>query len=258
MAARKIYFLHIHKAAGSTIVRLAERNGRTLFPDHRNGNPFCDGQLIEFWNWPLARQQAWMTSGRFDFFANETAIGSEMPSPLLVDYITVLRDPIDRVHSHYVHERADLLRNPKRFQNTAKERVGDGDFASFVRDHCFETYWASNYIVKQFSDRNYRRAATEADLDLAIERVGKFACVMFLDRLAEDVHQLARLGFTDLDIDAARAGTRNGASAREALADSPEALAKLEAANALDMRFIDHCRRHAAHLSALAGSPVPA
>ena len=48
---RLVWFQHVHKAAGSTIVNQAVANGETLFPIHENGNPCTeDGELIPIWD----------------------------------------------------------------------------------------------------------------------------------------------------------------------------------------------------------------
>lgn len=47
---RLVWFQHFHKSAGTTIVSLAKKNGESLYPNHRNGNPVdLKGDYIPIW-----------------------------------------------------------------------------------------------------------------------------------------------------------------------------------------------------------------
>ena len=46
-------FLHMHKSAGTSIVRMFKASGIRLHRPHKNGNPWTENRqkIIEFWNW---------------------------------------------------------------------------------------------------------------------------------------------------------------------------------------------------------------
>ena len=46
---RLVWFQHLHKAAGTYVIRRAMANGETFWPEHSNGNPRVDGQLVPLW-----------------------------------------------------------------------------------------------------------------------------------------------------------------------------------------------------------------
>ena len=47
---RLVWFQHLHKAAGTYVIRRAMANGETFWPEHSNGNPRTDGDLISLEN----------------------------------------------------------------------------------------------------------------------------------------------------------------------------------------------------------------
>ncbi len=49
---RLIWFQHFHKAAGTSIINLAELNNERFWPYHKNANPTdSKGNLIELWKY---------------------------------------------------------------------------------------------------------------------------------------------------------------------------------------------------------------
>ena len=59
---RLVWFQHLHKAAGTYVIRRAMANGETFWPEHSNGNPRNDGELIPLEN---------MSSNQLTSFINE-------------------------------------------------------------------------------------------------------------------------------------------------------------------------------------------
>ena len=48
-AYRLVWFQHLHKAAGTYVIRRAMANGETFWPNHENGNPVNNGEVIPLW-----------------------------------------------------------------------------------------------------------------------------------------------------------------------------------------------------------------
>ena len=44
-AYRLVWFQHLHKAAGTYVIRRAMANGETFWPEHENGNPVDQGAV---------------------------------------------------------------------------------------------------------------------------------------------------------------------------------------------------------------------
>lgn len=104
---RLIWFQHFQKAAGSSIVLMAERNGEKLYPNHNNGNPHGEnGEEIRLWDLEEQELTAFidrcMAQG-VTFVATEK-FGPDF-SVLIKDprvcLITCLREPLKRFVSHY-------------------------------------------------------------------------------------------------------------------------------------------------------------
>ena len=46
---RLVWFQHLHKAAGTYVIRRAIANGERLFPNNENGNPCNHNGVIPLW-----------------------------------------------------------------------------------------------------------------------------------------------------------------------------------------------------------------
>ncbi|MCH2268893.1 hypothetical protein [Candidatus Thalassarchaeum betae] len=85
---RLVWFQHLHKAAGTLIVNLAEVNGETLYPSHANGNPKDeDGEVIPLWEF-----DAELLSSFIDNCESQgvTFVATEHGAP---DYSVLAADP---------------------------------------------------------------------------------------------------------------------------------------------------------------------
>ncbi len=106
---RLVWFQHLHKAAGTYVIRRAMANGETFWPNHENGNPVKDGEVIPLWD---------MSSDKLSSFIDEceekgvTFVACEWGGP---DYqtlanderitlLTCLRHPIKRLVSNYNYD----------------------------------------------------------------------------------------------------------------------------------------------------------
>jgi hypothetical protein len=147
---RLVWFQHLHKVAGSSIVRLAMANHEVLFPQHRNGNPLTgDDKLIRIWE---------MDPPELIKFVNRcehegiTFVATEWGAPDLtllasdprITLITCLRDPLQRYMSEFyyaLYRGRTSHRSPEDFVNTKKA-------------HSLLTQSMFNYYCRIFSRYN--------------------------------------------------------------------------------------------------------
>lgn len=124
---RLIWFQHLQKAAGSSIIRMALLNGETLYPNHRNGNPHtADGKEIRLWEMERSELIDFIDQCEdkgVTFVATEKAAPpySVIASDPRVCFITCLRDPLSRFMSHfyYLFYRGDTdVSSPEQFVNS--------------------------------------------------------------------------------------------------------------------------------------------
>jgi len=222
------YFLHISKCAGSSFVELARRNV-PLFRPNANGNPLnpLTGERIRFWHWSLAEQHHFLSSPRWQFVANELQIGSEAPFLEGVTYVTILREPIERLFSAFQFS----IGKPDK--SLPLEERGE-DFAQFLKNK--GTQWRRNHLVAALTYRSKR--LVEERLELAKQRLAQFDHVLLMDDLGAQIGAFAQYGWSNLEFPWKNAGSRgeaNWSAARRALAKYPELLGPLLEENAADL-----------------------
>ena len=108
-----------------------------------------NGKPVPFWNWNRSTQLRWLVSRPHDFIANEGGIFDWHTAPLPqsdqmlerldinipappsvgIAYIITIRNPLDRVLSHFRHEKSS--RPPKDYLK------GIGSFSAFIRNKAF-------------------------------------------------------------------------------------------------------------------------
>lgn len=147
---RLIWFQHLRKVAGSTIVRLAEANQEVLYPQHSNGNPLtADGKLIRIWE---------MDTTDLSHFVDHcehkgiTFISTEWGAPdftLLASdpriiLITCIRDPLERFLSEYYYS----LYKGRTVHKSLK------DYVNSTATHLIITQSMFNYYCRIFSRHN--------------------------------------------------------------------------------------------------------
>jgi hypothetical protein len=107
---RLIWFQHFHKAAGTSVVELARRNGERFHPLHDNGIPLDDeGHPLPLWRYPLAQLAAFVDeceAQRVSFVATEwgvPALEALAADPRVV-LVTCLREPLSRLVSNFYYD----------------------------------------------------------------------------------------------------------------------------------------------------------
>ncbi|MFC1542420.1 sulfotransferase family 2 domain-containing protein [Pseudomonadota bacterium] len=143
---RLIWFQHLSKSAGTSIVELAMANDEKFYPQHSNGNPRNnDGTLIRFWDMDSYQLRKFVDECEHEgitFVATEWGAPdfSALASDPRVTLITCLRDPLERFMSNYYYGfylgYTDCP-SPESYANSEKTFWG--------------TYTRSNYYCRIFS-----------------------------------------------------------------------------------------------------------
>ena len=160
-----ILFMHLHKSAGTFLVNLMKKFSGKDIPDHggllrcleflffndRAGSACMHDQygMLPFWTWSALDQARFLMSTRYNFIANERWLGPELiPSNIsngkTFKYITIVRNPLDRIVSHYFYA--------KNFSGSSVQ--ASDSFESFVREGPCKypdagfLCWDANYYVQ--------------------------------------------------------------------------------------------------------------
>jgi hypothetical protein len=181
---RIIYYLHIHKSAGSTICRAAEFNG--LYVSETNCNvqvdQRCCGQDDS-----LEAQRDFAKSTKFNFVANEKDMYSTMDTEHY-RYVVMLRDSRERYNSHWKH---------------VYRRYNDDDTVEN-----FTEWWTGqpdNWNVRKICGtpcmNTPKYGLTEQLWNQTLERLSLFEDVLFVDRFNESFTKFAsRVGWTHMPV----------------------------------------------------------
>jgi hypothetical protein len=106
---RLVWFQHLHKAAGTYVIRRAMANDETFWPNHENGNPVEDGEVTPLWD---------MSPDKLTSFIDEcenkgvTFVACEwggadfetLANDKRVTLLTCLRHPVKRLVSNYNYD----------------------------------------------------------------------------------------------------------------------------------------------------------
>jgi len=102
-----IWFHHLHKCAGTLVVKCAESAGLRFWPESHNGNPHRNGQLIPLHDYTARQLQEFVETclrEGVEFIATE--FGSPdfdvLASHPAVTTITIMREPYARFRSNYL------------------------------------------------------------------------------------------------------------------------------------------------------------
>lgn len=176
---RLIWFQHISKAAGTSIVELARANDEIFYPRHKNGNPLkSDGTLIRLWEMDASQLKGFIDhceKERITFVATEWGAPdfSVLASDPRVVLITCLRDPLKRFISNYYygfHWGYTDCTSPELYENSNKSIWG-----SYTRD---------NYYCRMFSRCHHRpEGITRDHYEVAKRNLSLFdGCVVISGR----------------------------------------------------------------------------
>ena len=106
---RLVWFQHLHKAAGTYVIRRAMANGETFWPEHKNGNPAKNDEMIPIWDYSPEELTSFIDQCEKE---NITFVACEWGTPDFetlakderVVMVTCLRDPINRFISNFNYD----------------------------------------------------------------------------------------------------------------------------------------------------------
>ena len=106
---RLVWFQHLHKAAGTYVIRRAMANGETFWPQHKNGNPAKNDKMIPIWDYSSEELTEFIDhcqNNNITFVACEwgTPDFATLASDPRVVLLTCLRQPINRLISNFNYD----------------------------------------------------------------------------------------------------------------------------------------------------------
>jgi len=231
-----ICFVHFNKAGGNTFVEVAKHNCR-LYPSPIDAMPIriIDGSktvkrnnwvIQPWWRWPAKRLRNFLYSDRYDFFAVELGPDDKPHNALKVmyqgiDYVTVLRDPLDMMLSRYRH----LCK----FGLYPKMSVAE----------YMLTHRGNNFMTKMLG-YNWK----EPDFKRAREKLEQMSAIILIEDFQNDMQVMRRkFGWQDIDVTKYRSGTRSNSNAREVFQDDRHLLNMLHTRYFWDLKLLDYARK---------------
>jgi hypothetical protein len=188
------------------------------------------GKRLKFWRWAPAEQRYFLSSPAWDMVANERWMGEAVKFFAGVSYVTILREPIDRLFSAWQFgldkpSREEPLES--RGQRFAQFLQGDGGLG-----------WRRNYLLSKLLWPEHTGDGNR--LELGMRRLDQFDHVFLTENLASDIAAMSREGWSHLELPWRNAGAPGNAgwsAAREALKDHPDLLAGLIRENQDDVEL---------------------
>lgn len=168
-AAKKIYFLHLHKSGGTSVCSAALANGLNVNRHNCNvqaDQRCCGGETV-------AEQQQFARKTTYDFVACESYMYAEMDLQYYT-YVTVLRSSMARYMSHYNH----VMR--------ARQTESFDAWLSGQPDN-----WNVRHICGTRCMHVPKFALSSEDFHFAARRLSQFSHILFFDTLRESSSVMA-------------------------------------------------------------------
>ena len=155
-----IYFLHLHKAGGSTMCEWARQNYQIV----PKGNCAIDARQACCGGESIEAQQKFALQTKYTFIANEDYMFSQMDMKYY-DYVVTMRNSFSRYASHYRH----ILRD----YGMKK------DFQTWMRGQ--PDNWITRHLCGTLCQNRPKYALTLQDTMLAYNRLRNFSDILFLE-----------------------------------------------------------------------------
>ena len=165
-----IYYLHIHKAGGSTMCHWAHQNHKVTPPQNCAINTMqscCGGETI-------AQQQQFALQTKYTFIANEHYMFSEMDLKYY-DYVITLRKSFSRYVSHYRH--------------IAREKHMKHNFETWLQGQ--PDNWITRHLCGTPCKYRPKYGLTMQDIMLAYNKLRNFSDILFLETWRHDAMMFA-------------------------------------------------------------------
>lgn len=178
---RLIWFQHLHKAAGTYIVRKAISNGEKPYPLNKNGNPYDENGVIPLWefsgpqltNFVDECEKLGITFVATEWGGPDYSWLSEDPRVCL---ITCLRNPIDRFISNFNYDYYWMWSKSKNYSEYLSQD---------------EIFTSPEYYTRIFSrNHDHRNEVTDQDLLIAKKNLMLFDKVIIAKMGTIDVQDL--------------------------------------------------------------------
>ncbi len=188
-----LYFLHVPKAAGTTI--------RTFFEDHFDLDRICPhfvfDDIVALPPGDLARYR--LICGHHGWFLH-----SMLPPAHPLHVVTMLRDPLERSLSHYYHQRNSpdnwlhqIVRDWS-FESYVHHPLGISELVNFqVRhlalDRIQEDYWEHSLMRDRDIDALIAKYSDPRLLDRAVERLESMAAFGLAERMTDSIRLIGHV-----------------------------------------------------------------
>ena len=230
-----IIYLHMHKCAGTSVVRAAQNSGLRLPANHRNGNLLDDEDNPVKYRRVAHDEFVALIRRQIDQPVDFMAMEWDFPRWEMFNglpplrFFTTLRDPLARAISNF------------RMDKVAAWIDRDATFADYINGDAL--YCSDNYYVKILCQLWPRDTATQADLDYALAVLARFEAVIVVEQ-GNMAKVLPRFGIAPLQR-RANAFVRDAA---QGLSEAQLAISQAEirdfiARNALDYDIYRHFTR---------------
>lgn len=174
---RLVWFQHLHKAAGTYIIRRAMANGERFWPTHENGNPVKNGAVIPLWKFNSSELKSFIDECEAKSI---TFVACEWGGPDFevlagddrVTMLTCLRHPTKRLISNYNYDHYWMWTKAKSYT----EYLGEGHLHS-----------SPEYYTRIF-------ARDSLDIDQAKKNLALFDHVIIAE---ENMDTLEELGWSE-------------------------------------------------------------
>jgi hypothetical protein len=241
-----IVFVHFGKAGGNTLFRVAEQNCRTYdspfpgTPVRRTGPGPNEWKIERWWNWSPEKQRAFLTDSKYDFIVANLGPDNKRQTATVVlwpyvDYVTVLRDPLDLMLSRYNHLQWAGSRGHKSVPDDRRTVVPPD---KPIKEWLLTTP-GDNMFTRMFGN-----SFDEPDLDSAKKRLHELSALMLIESFQDDIMVMQRkFGWKDINVTKHRAGTKHNSSARARFKDDKAFVNELKKRHSLDLELMEYARQ---------------